>query len=592
LKRRKVIQVAIAYAIVAWLVIQIVVAVKTPLHLPSWTDTLVIVLLAACFPIALVLAWMFDITPEGIKRTRDGEVSQSLPITARRIEFAILSLVVLAVGWLFYRSEFPSHDVTLKATNASVLRKSVAVLPFVNYSPNPDDAYFADGVHEEILNQLAKIKDLSVIARTSVMQYQNTKKTIGEIAKELHVGTVVEGSVRYDGSKHVRVTAQFIDAATDTHLWSEDYDRSLSDIFGIQTDIATRIATALEAQLSGTERASIEKIPTKSPDAYALYLKAGVTFGGTPQTVAQTQGYLDQAIALDPGFALAYAWKAMYYILPLGPAVGAVPEDQATRIEYVAQSRRNAERALAVDATLGVAYEALGWADQYDWKWDDAAVALKRAYELSPNAPTILASYGSYLVMSDRDRDQGLRLLRRAISLDPNGFAWRMALGTTLNMAGETREAAESFEKAIDLSPAKLQAHSALAVLKAADGDMAGAQREASTVELLWRNDARPSFVPNLLRAYRAAGKEDDARRIFNELSAMSKTQPVSAMTWFLAYQAMDDRENAIEWFQKAVTTHDTYGFDLYFIRTRNAFTALMWDDPRFQAARNTLGFD
>ena len=590
---------AIAYAIVAWLVIQVVVAVKAPLHLPGWADTLVIVLLAAGFPIAIVLAWMFDLTPEGLKRTQEGEPNRPLPVMARRIEYAILGLIIIAVGWLYYRSEFPGREATKNTiseaatpANTSVLRKSVAVLPFENLSPNPDDAYFAAGIHEEILNQLAKIKDLSVIARTSVMPYQNSGKSVAEIAKELNVSTVVEGSVRYDSSKRVRVTAQFIDAATDTHLWSETYDRDLNDIFGIQTDVATRIAAALEAQLSGAERENIQKIPTKSPEAYALYLKAKATFQGTPRTFVLAQGYLDQAVALDPDFALAYAWTAMYYVIPLGPAITAVPEDMATRNEYAEKGRQNATKALDIDPALGIAYDALGWLEQYDWNWDGAAAALKRAYDLSPNEATILAAYGYYIFKTGRDPDEGFRLVRRAISLDPNSYVWRMALATMLQSTGDGPGAISAYERAVALLPTIIQAHGALAVLYAARGDMAAARREIATIELLWRSDPRPATVPILLNAYRAVGQEDDAKRLLDELSVTSKTQSVSAMTWFLAYQAMGDRENTIAWFQKAVNTHDTYGTDILLTRTRNAFSDFVWDDPRFQETRAKLGFD
>lgn len=581
---------AVAYAIVAWLVIQIVVAVKTPLHLPAWTDTLVIVLLLAGLAPALVLSWMFDLTPEGLKRTRETPPPRA-PATGRRIEYALLGLMAVAVGWLYYRTEFPGYQ-TVSTTVAGPLRKSVAVLPFENLSPDPNNAFFAAGIHEEILNQLAKIRDLSVIARTSVLQYQNTKKTIGEIAKDLNVATVVEGSVRYDNNRHVRVTAQFIDAASGAHLWSEDYDRTLDDIFGIQTDIASRIAVALEAQLSGAERETIGKIPTKSPEAYTLYLKAQTTFEGTSRTFVQAQSYLDQAIALDPNFAQAYAAKALYYLIPLVPATAAVPEELATRVEYATQGRRNAQRALKLDPLLGVAYEALGWADEYDWKWSDAAAALKRAVDLSPNEPRTLSAYGFYLFATDRDRAEGLRLVRRAISLDPNMYVWRMALAVMLERSGDRRGAAQAYRKVIDLLPTTLQAHGGLAVLDAAAGDMQTARREASTAELLWRNDSRPSLAPILIRAYRAVGRRDDERRIFGELSTMAKTQPVSAMTWFLAYQAMEDRDNAVAWFQKAVDTHDTYGYELFWTRSRSEFTALIWDDPRFQEARKALGFD
>ena len=287
IKRRKVFQVAAAYAVVAWLLIQIIDVVNDPLNLPARLDTVIIVLLAAGFPVALVLAWAFDLTPAGVVRT-------------------------------------PTSDAITETgvPRPEILRNSVAVLPLENLSPNPDDAYFAAGIHEEILNYLTKIKDLSVIARTSVKRYQDTDKSIAEIAAELGVGTVMEGSVRYAGER-VRVTAQLINAATEDHLWSDVYERDLADVFAIQADIAAKIADALEAEFSLAERDSIETLPTTgSSEAHALFLKSQALFGQGDTAIAVTappsiratiQSTLDQAIELDPEFAHPYALKSLLY---------------------------------------------------------------------------------------------------------------------------------------------------------------------------------------------------------------------------------------------------------------------------------------
>ena len=300
LKRRKVFQVAAVYLVVAWLIMQVVDVVNEPLRLPEWFDTVAIMIVAIGFPIALILSWAFDLTPEGV--VKDSGTVQS---SGRRIEYVLIGLLVIAVGWIGFRELSPPAP----STN-DVLPNSVAVLPFENLSPNPDDAYFVAGVHEQILNELAKIRDLNVIARTTMMRYADAPPPIPEIASELNVETVMEGSVRYAGNQ-VRVTAQLIDGDSGTHLWTEDYDGDLADIFGIQSDIATRIAMALEAELLPSERESLEKQPTDSLDAYALFLRArnepaGGSFGGSAGVVTAVT-LLDAALALDPEFALAYS---------------------------------------------------------------------------------------------------------------------------------------------------------------------------------------------------------------------------------------------------------------------------------------------
>ena len=265
IKRRKVFQVAAAYAIVGWLLIQVVVSIEGPLGLPDWMDTFVIVLVIVGFPLALILSWVFDLTRAGIVRTR------------ALAEPAADSAPVAAAAPIAHAAPIAPAAAAVTAAAAStrrILANSVAVLPFENLSPNADDAYFAAGIHEEVLNYLAKIRDLNVIARTSVRQYAGSDKPISQIARELGVGAVLEGSVRYAGQR-VRIAAQLIEAETEKHLWSEIYERDLLDVFAIQADVAIKIAEALQAKLSDADEASLESLPkTHSTEAHSLYLAA------------------------------------------------------------------------------------------------------------------------------------------------------------------------------------------------------------------------------------------------------------------------------------------------------------------------------
>ncbi len=255
IKRRKVFQVGAVYAVVAWLAIQVITAIETPLGLPDWVDTLVIVLLAIGFPLTLVISWAFDVTPEGIVRDAGGDA----PVKSggRKIEYVLIGLLVITVSWIAYSELGPSGRPALR-----VLPNSIAVLPFENLSPDPDNAYFAGGIHEEILNQLAKIRDLNVIARTSVLNpdFTDGSMSIPAIALELNVETIMEGSVRYSGNLDtVRVTAQLIDGETNTHIWTDTFDGDLTDFFGFQTVIAVQIASATQAEFSADERELIDK---------------------------------------------------------------------------------------------------------------------------------------------------------------------------------------------------------------------------------------------------------------------------------------------------------------------------------------------
>src|SRR5205085_803048 len=271
LKRRNVYKVAVAYAVVGWLLVQIATQVFPFLEIPNWVVRLVIVLVAAGFPIALVLAWAFELTPEGIRRAEDVDLSASRRSKNRAWIYMVLIGGAISIA-LFLLGRYSAPRNVDESTNLSA--KSIAVLPFENFSEDKAFAFFADGVQDEILTDLAKIADLKVISRTSVMQYKNTAtRNLPEIAQALNVAHVLEGSVQRSANR-VRVSAQLIDARNDTHVWAEKYDRDLADVFAIQSEIAQKIADQLQAKLSPTEKNAISERPTSDLAAYDLYLQA------------------------------------------------------------------------------------------------------------------------------------------------------------------------------------------------------------------------------------------------------------------------------------------------------------------------------
>src|SRR6202045_2055556 len=311
LKRRNVYKVGVAYAVVSWLLIQVATQVFPFFEIPNWAVRLAVLLLILGFPVALVLSWAFEITPEGIKRAEDVEADASITSkTGRKLVAITIALGIIAAALLTFQF-FGVKLKTAAAPSASavtaILEKSIAVLPFENLSEEKANAYFAEGVQDEILTRLAKIGDLKVISRTSTEKYKSAPANLREIAQQLGVAHIVEGSVQ-KANDQVRVNVQLINALTDAHLWADTYDRKLTDIFAVETDIAKTIADTLQAKLTGSEKVMMAKTPTTNPEAYELYLQGKFFWNKrTAADLRKSIEYFNQAIEKDPGYAPAYA---------------------------------------------------------------------------------------------------------------------------------------------------------------------------------------------------------------------------------------------------------------------------------------------
>src|SRR5437870_12888280 len=308
LKRRKVYRVAVAYAIVAWLLIQATSILFATFEAPAWVMKVFVTAVILGFPVALIFAWAFEITPEGIKRA--DEVSPDESMTRRRswkLTAIIVLVAVVAVGLLIF--QFTRKANVNTKVNVAVDSKSVAVLPFENLSSDKENAFFAQGIQDEIITTLSKIGGLRVISRTSTANYKSAPENLPEIARELRVANVLEGSVQKSGDR-VHINVQLIQADSDAHLWAQSYDRELTDIFAVEAEVAKRIADSLSATLSPQEKARVEAKPTDNADAYVLYLRAR-SYQTRPDNLLQdfrsAARYFEQAIALDPNFALAHA---------------------------------------------------------------------------------------------------------------------------------------------------------------------------------------------------------------------------------------------------------------------------------------------
>src|SRR5437016_2870898 len=414
LKRRNVYKVAVAYGVVGWLVIQVSSTVLPTFHAPEWVVQTLVVLVLLGFPIALVLAWAFELTPEGIKRTEDVDHSQpTTHRTGRTLDFLIIAVLLVIIGVFAYQRFGPSQKTSVSVS--AIPEKSIAVLPFENRSRDPDNAYFADGIQDEILTRLAKIADLKVISRTSTQHYKSAPENLSEIARQLGVAHIVEGSVQKSGDS-VRVNVQLIKAANDSHLWADTFDRKLTDIFSVESEVAKAIADQLRAKLTGQEEQVIAAKPTDNPEAYDAYLRGlaySLKTSFTPANALGAQKYLKEAVRLDPKFALA--WALLSYTDAVGYRTATLQPTVALREE----ARQAAETALTLQPNLGEAVHAKGYYHYSCLKDYDAAERyFEQARPLLPNSSRIPESL-AYVERRRGQWDKSENYFNEAERLDP-----------------------------------------------------------------------------------------------------------------------------------------------------------------------------
>src|SRR5437867_1903749 len=438
-KRRKVYRVAAAYVIAAGGIIQLASAAFPAWELPSWALRLVIMLLLIGFPIALILAWAFDVTPQGIRATP----SAATPRMHRRRNVIMLvatGVIVSAIAGFFVLPRASAHKID----------KSIAVLPFENLSDDKENAFFADGIQDDVLTNLSKIGDLKVISRTSVMPYRGKRSNVREIGKALGVATILEGSVRRIGNR-VRVNVQLISAENDEHIWAEDYDRELTDVFAIQTNLAQKIASELRAKLSPSEKAQIERKPTENGEAYLAFVQAN-NLGCALEDfdkLKQSEQLYERAIQLDPNFALAVARSSLvqsWLVHTYDPTRG--------RRE---KARTLAERALQLQPDLPEAHLAVGFSYYYGDNNYDAAL---REFEIAQRG--LPNESDAYLAIGAIQRRQGkwaesTANLEKAVSLNPKEIWPLQNLTFNYAMLRNYDAANKTIDRALALNPTGLE---------------------------------------------------------------------------------------------------------------------------------------
>ncbi len=460
-------------------------------------------------------------------------------------------------------------EALVEGESTEQLPPSVAILPFLNLSADPENEYFADGITEDVIAQLSKIRALKVISRTSVMQFKKREHNLRDIGAALEATTILEGSVRRAGNR-VRIVSQLIDVDTDRHLWAETYDRELTDIFAIQTDVALHIADALRAELTRDERTRIRKEPTADLEAYQLYLQgrhAYIRF--TTDGLLQSVDYFTRAIDRDPNYAMAHVGLALAYH-ELGET-GVVKGDDA-----YARSKASALRALAIDNELGEAHCALAVVKFVsDFDWDGAERSFKRALELTPGSADTYDLYAR-LCSSLQRFDEAIAMSQRAFDLDP--LAHKMDIATAYLRAGAYGDARRVLTRAIEADPESARAHATLAWVFAKQG-----QFEQGLMHLNVAVSLSPGatiWLAQLGQVYGMAGRADDARDVLRRLDAQAATGYVSPYHFAYVFTGLGEQDRAIDYLERA---YEDRAGSVYGIKGSFLFTALH-SHPRFTA--------
>jgi TolB-like protein/Tfp pilus assembly protein PilF/class 3 adenylate cyclase len=481
----------------------------------------------------------------------------------RRALIAVLILCATAVGAGYY---FFSQRLAFKAPD-----KSIAVLPFENLSHDPDNIYFAEGMQDEILARLSKIADLKVISRTSTQKYKSAPDNLREIARQLGVANILEGSVQ-KAADQVRVNVQLINALNDAHLWGDIYDRKLTDIFAVESDIAKTIADTLQAKLTGAERQLIAAQPTSDTTAYELYLKGRLLWskrGG--ENLRQAIAFYEQAIARDPNYALAYAAMAeAYVLLPFyaGTAQG----------EVFPKAKAAALKALQLDDKLAGAHTGLAWALCYDLDMVGSISEFQRAIALNPNYATAHQWYGRHPLTALGRFDEAIGEGKRAVELDPLSPVINTDLGQTLFMARRYDEAIAQLRKTLEVDPTFYYAHYTLGMVLQLKGDVPTAIAEYAKAQQL-SDDLRIQVLLANIKAL--SGDKEAAVRMLAELEELSRHRYVRSYWRALLYLSLGKRDEAIRWLEKGVADHE--GLEIVWIKVDPLLDPLR-GDPRFEA--------
>ena len=543
LKRRNVYKVAITYAVIAWLLIQAASILLPTFDAPTWVMKTFVVFLAFGFALAVFVSWAFEATPEGLKRTENvpPEVAAKLPTwSPRKYATFVIGTAIIATALFAYQFVRPKRTSSPPA--GEITTKSIAVLPLLNESGDPNDEYFSDGLSEELIAALAQIRELKVIGRSSSFRFKDRKEETKTIGEKLGVSTLLEGTVRKQGTK-VRIVAELINAADGIELWTRTFDRELKDIFAVQEEIAAAVASSLKVTLLGTEGRTSANPATQNTEAHNAYLLGHYYFQRrNVEDYRKAVAHFDEATRLDPDYALAYAERSEAWTL-----IGDLTGEHKTAWP---KAREDAEKAVAVAPDLAETHAALGWVRFFaEWKFADGLSELRRAQELSPANPTandLLARVIVYLGKTDEAEKQA----RHSVELDPLSFGAQNNLARVLLFAGKLDEADIVGRKCAEIQPTAASSHRFQVLAAVLRGDGTTALEEAK----LEPDEGYRRF--ELAVALHTNGDRPAADAALAGLIASGRNQ--------LAYQIAEvyavrgEKDKAFEWLQISYDNHDT----------------------------------
>lgn len=578
LKRRRVYRVAAAYVAVVFVGLQAVNLLVPATTLPSWADELLIALAVFGFPVALVLAWAFEVTPSGVKRAPalhvadgpDGDAGRGrVPTLRRALLLGGLLVGTLAIGgYAFLRMGSPFEDQVPEI-------HSLAVLPLDNLSGDPDQAYFTDGMTEALIAELGQIEALKVISRTSAMHYRDTEKRLPEIARELDVDGILEGSVLRAGDE-VRITLQLVHGPTDSHLWSRSYQRSLREILTLQSDIARTVAGEIQITLAPNEEARLSHRQTVKPQAYELWLKGNYHLTQLKQSsFRQALDLYRRASAIQPDYAPAHAGMAMALIALGGWHASLSP------YEAFPDARNAAQRALTLDSTLAEGHIAIARIRQlFDWDWAGARSAYERGIALTPSATYARVMYANFLTAIG-EYDKSIEVGQRTIELNPLSPQAYNELGFAHWLAGREEEARAQIAEGLEIDPEFPQSHLLLADYHLARGEQDSALAHAARLGLT--EEFRSSGWLGILGyQYAMAGRRGKAHDILARLTEMRENPdryvPASALA--LCHLGLGRQAEAVRWLERAYEERDVALVWLY----KHPWYDPVRSDPRFRA--------
>jgi serine/threonine-protein kinase len=581
LKRRNVYKVAVAYAVVAWLLMQVASQIFPFFEIPNWVVRLVVLLLVIGFPIALIIAWAFEVTSEGIKRTEAADAA-GLRSRGGAWIYVVLIGAALSVG-LFFVGRYTAGHATARPASEELRRgkqsevataasdKSIAVLPLLNESGDPKDEYFSDGLSEELIAALSQIKQLKVIGRSSSFRFRGTKEEPKTIGEKLGVSTLLEGTVRKQGDR-VRIVAELINAADGIQLWSRTFERELKDIFAVQAEIANAVATSLELTLRGAKDTVVTNASTASVEAHNAYLQGHFYFvRRNLDDYRKAVGFFDQAIRIDPDYALAYAERSEAWTFIGDLALG-------EKKDAWAAAKHDAEKAVEVGPNLAEAHAALGWVRFFsEWKFSEGLAELRRANELAPANPTANDLLARVLVYVGQIQEAE-KLARQAVELDPLTVVARGNLARILLAEGKLDEADAQARKAAELQPTGAGSHRWQVLVAIQRGDSETALREAQ----LEPNEAYRRF--ELALAHYARGDRPAADAALSEMIGRDRNLLAYQIAEVYAWRGETDK--AFEWLQISFDNHDTGTLSLPI----DPLMRGLHDDPRYKNLLAKLG--